>query len=83
MRKILYYFINLLVNNVISDDVFSNHCNVPNGFIWCDTSNKCLRPIDEPCLPITKDCAICLINNYIITIIIMNMIVKKDVLWIL
>ena len=64
MRKILYYFINLLVNNVISDDVFSNHCNVPNGFIWCDTSNKCLRPIDEPCLPITKDCAICLINNY-------------------
>ena len=45
----------LLINYVIGDDIFNNHCNMEYGFSWCDTSNKCLRDEEEPCLPITKE----------------------------
>ena len=54
----------LLINYVIGDDIFNNHCNMEYGFSWCDTSNKCLRDEEEPCLPITKECALCLVEHY-------------------
>ena len=55
----------LSLNNVLSQPVQFNHnCNVNEGFTWCDTSNKCVRTQYEPCLPITKQCALCLVENY-------------------
>ena len=62
IKNILINF--FLLNKILSQDIFENHCNVEEGFSWCDTSNKCLRVDDEPCLPITKECALCLVENY-------------------
>tara|TARA_Y100000817_G_C16831950_1_gene533953 strand:- start:316 stop:1398 length:1083 start_codon:yes stop_codon:yes gene_type:complete len=40
--------------------VLSQQCIVDQGYSWCDTSNKCLNTDLEPCLPITKDCILCI-----------------------
>ena len=41
-----------------------DNCDISNGFSWCETSAKCVRVWEEPCLPITKECAVCLTENY-------------------
>ena len=62
MKFISIFF--LLSKCILGDDIINNHCNIQAGFTWCDTSNKCLRTDDEPCLPITKACALCLVEHY-------------------
>jgi hypothetical protein len=42
-----------------------DNCDVTNGFTWCETSHKCVRILEEPCLPITKECASCLSEEII------------------
>ena len=48
------------VSNVFSQEL----CNLNNGFTWCATSNKCVRVWEEPCLPVTKGCVVCLTSSY-------------------
>lgn len=61
MLKILKLF-NLF--NLFNLSLSQELCNLNNGFTWCATSNKCVRVWEEPCLPITKECFICLTTNY-------------------
>ena len=42
----------------------NNDCVLEDGFTWCETSKKCARDWEEPCLPVTKECALCLAQNY-------------------
>lgn len=44
--------------------IYSQNCNIDNGFTWCESSKKCVRELYEPCLPITKECAYCILSNY-------------------
>ncbi len=53
----------LQLQSVFSGNINDN-CAIQEGFTWCETSQKCVRGLEEPCLPITKDCAICLADNY-------------------
>ena len=58
MFRFIFYL--SLLNTSLSQTL----CNLNDGFTWCATSNKCVRVWEEPCLPITKQCAVCLTTNY-------------------
>jgi len=49
---------------LLTESLSKGNCDLSSGFTWCETSHKCTRIIEEPCLPITKECAICLTENY-------------------
>lgn len=51
----------LLINTL---QINSQNCNTNVGYTWCESLNKCTRELYEPCLPITKDCAYCILRNY-------------------
>jgi hypothetical protein len=52
----------ILLLNTLS--IYSQNCNTNSGFTWCESSKKCLRELYEPCLPITKQCAYCILSHY-------------------
>ena len=56
IRKLLSFLTNMHL-------VLSQTCIIDQGFSWCETSNKCVNPNLEPCLRITKDCVLCLIQE--------------------
>ena len=51
----------LLLNTI---EIYSQNCNIAAGFTWCQSANKCVRELYEPCLPITKECAYCILSHY-------------------
>jgi len=60
MLKLLKLFTLL---NLFTESFSEGNCDLINGYTWCATSLKCVRVWDEPCLPVTKECAVCLTSN--------------------
>lgn len=64
MYKILLLLNQFLFSFSQIANIDNHNCNVDKGYIWCDTSEKCIYPEYEPCLPITRECFECIVLHH-------------------